>query len=57
MSRDRTLSIEMTDERHEGVKVIKVTFFEDGLDVNMLRFDTLATALNSIRQFYARAWR
>ena len=51
------LSIEMTEEIHEGVPVIKITFFENGLDVNMLHFDLLSTALNSVKQFYAPKWR
>jgi len=45
--------VEITEETHEGVPVLKVTFFHNGLDVNMLRFDSLNTLLNSIRQFYA----
>lgn len=49
----KVLSIEMTQEVHEGESVLKVTYFEGGLDVAMFRFATLNTALNSIRQFYA----
>mgnify|MGYP001591237608 CR=1 FL=1 len=47
----RPLSIELTEELHEGARMLKVTFFERGLDVNMLRFDSLETMLQSVRGF------
>ena len=46
-------SVEMGDDLLEGELLIKVTYFEAGLDVAMFRFDDIETALNSIRQFYA----
>lgn len=47
--------IEVTQEIHEGSPVLKVTFFYDGRDINMLRFDSVTTMLAAIRQFYAPA--
>ena len=47
-----TRSIELTEETYEGERVIKVTFFEGGMDVAMYRYDTLSTALNAIKQWW-----
>ena len=45
-------SVEITEETLEGIHLWKVTYFENGLDVAMFRFDNLKTLLSSIRQFF-----
>ena len=47
-------SVEITEEILEGALLWKVTYFENGLDVAIVRFDNMKTMLNSIQQFYTK---